>query len=162
MGARSRPALRRPASARERIDHAAYQLFSRHSIRTVGVDTVAARAGVAKMTLYKHYPSKDALALAFLRRREELWTRAWLQQEVERRARTPRAAAVGHMETLREFLGELAKLAGVRDPDEFARQWLMLMMGCILAAYAGDLRAAKPGKKVAAALLAQEERGHEA
>ena len=79
----------RLASTRERIDRSAYELFSRHGIRSVGVDTVSARSGVAKMTLYKHYPSKIALALAFLRRREELWTRSWLQQEVERRARTP-------------------------------------------------------------------------
>src|SRR5713101_2310369 len=81
--------LRRLASARERIDRTAYELFSRHGIRAVGVDTISARSGVAKMTLYKHYPSKRDLALSFLRRREELWTRSWLQQEVERRARTP-------------------------------------------------------------------------
>src|SRR6267142_4820425 len=79
----------RPANARERIEHTAYELFSRHGVRAVGVDTISARAGVAKMTLYKNYPSKDDLALAFLGRREELWTRAWLQREVERRARTP-------------------------------------------------------------------------
>jgi len=79
----------RPASARERIDQTTYELFSRHGIRAVGVDTISARSGVAKMTLYRHYPSKDDLALAFLRRREELWTRSWLQQEVERRARKP-------------------------------------------------------------------------
>lgn len=78
------------AGARERILQTAYELFSRHGIRAVGVDTVIARSGVAKMTLYRHYPSKDKLALAFLRRREELWTRAWLQTEVERRAASPR------------------------------------------------------------------------
>src|ERR1700704_4094020 len=81
--------LPRLASARERIDRTAYELFSRHGIRAVGVDTITARSGVAKMTLYRHYPSKNDLALAFLRRREELWTRSWLQQEVERRARKP-------------------------------------------------------------------------
>src|SRR5437879_13463680 len=79
----------RPASARERIDRTAYELFSRHGIRAVGVDTISARSSVAKMTLYRHYPSKEELALAFLRRREELWTRSWLQQEVEGRARKP-------------------------------------------------------------------------
>src|SRR5216684_4411517 len=83
--------LSRLASARERIDRTAYELFSRHGIRAVGVDTISARSGVAKMTLYRHYPSKNDLALAFLRRREELWTRSWLQQEVERRARAPAA-----------------------------------------------------------------------
>ncbi len=75
----------RPASARERIDKTAYELFSRRGVRAVGVDEVVARAGVAKMTLYRHYPSKNHLVLAFLRRREELWTRGWLQAEVERR-----------------------------------------------------------------------------
>jgi AcrR family transcriptional regulator len=49
----------------------------------------SARSGVAKMTLYKHYPSKEKLALAFLQRREELWTWGWLQGEVEQQARTP-------------------------------------------------------------------------
>jgi AcrR family transcriptional regulator len=83
-----RPASRL-ASARERIDQTAYELFSRYGVRAVGVDTISARSGVAKMTLYRHYPTKEALALAFLRRREELWTRSWLQQEVEDRAHTP-------------------------------------------------------------------------
>src|SRR5215470_521029 len=80
---------RRAATARERIDHTAYELFARRGVRAVGVDEIVARSGVAKMTLYRHYRSKDELALAFLRRREELWTRAWLQAEVERRAQAP-------------------------------------------------------------------------
>jgi AcrR family transcriptional regulator len=81
--------MARPIGARERIDRTAYQLFSRHGIRAVGIDTVVALAGVAKMTLYRHYPSKEDLALAFLRRREELWTRSWLQRQAKRRGRTP-------------------------------------------------------------------------
>src|SRR5882672_10113564 len=81
--------LPRLASARERIDQTAYELFSRYGVRAVGVDTISARSGVAKMTLYRHYPSKEDLALAFLRCREELWTRSWLQREVERCAHTP-------------------------------------------------------------------------
>src|SRR6267378_5255791 len=93
------PSATRSIGARERIDRTAYPLFSRHGIRAVGVDTLATRAGVAKMPLYKHYPSKDALALAFLRRREELWTRAWLQHEVERRGRTPRAKLLAVFDT---------------------------------------------------------------
>ena len=79
----------RAATARERIDLAAYELFSRRGVRDVGVDELVAKSGVAKMTLYRHYRSKDELALAFLRRREELWTRGWLQAEVERRAAAP-------------------------------------------------------------------------
>ena len=74
------------ASARERIVDTAYDLFSRHGIRAVGVDTIAAEAGVAKMTLYRHFPSKDDLVLDFLSRREERWTNGWLRAEVEQRA----------------------------------------------------------------------------
>ena len=76
-------------TARERILETAYDLFSRHGTRAVGVDTIVAESGVAKMTLYRNFTSKDALILAFLARREERWTRAWLQAEVQRRADTP-------------------------------------------------------------------------
>ncbi len=76
-------------NARERILGTAYNLFSRHGIRAVGVDTVVAESGVAKMTLYRHFPSKDELVLAFLERREELWTRGWVEAETGRRATTP-------------------------------------------------------------------------
>ena len=78
-------------SGRERVLATAYGLFSRHGTRAVGVDRIIAESGVAKMTLYRNFASKDDLILAFLERREELWTRAWLQAEVERRASTPAA-----------------------------------------------------------------------
>lgn len=50
----------------ERILAAADRLFYTKGIRAVGVDTVAAEAGVSKRTLYNHYPSKDALIAAYL------------------------------------------------------------------------------------------------
>lgn len=76
-------------TARERLLAVAYELFSRRGIRAVGVDTIIAQAGVAKMTFYRHFPSKDHLVLAFLQRREELWMQQWLEEEVKRRASTP-------------------------------------------------------------------------
>ncbi len=76
-------------TARERILDSAYELFSREGIRAVGVDRVIAESGVAKMTLYRNFASKDELVLEFLRRREERWTKEWLQGEVERRAADP-------------------------------------------------------------------------
>jgi len=78
-----------PGSGRERILEAAYPLFSRSGIRAVGVDTIVEAAGVAKMTLYRNFPSKEDLALAFLAVREERWTRAWLWSEVSQRADEP-------------------------------------------------------------------------
>jgi AcrR family transcriptional regulator len=77
------------AAARERILDTAYELFSRRGIRDVGVDEVIERAGVAKATLYRHFPSKDDLAIAFLERREERWTLAWVEAEAKRLGSTP-------------------------------------------------------------------------
>jgi AcrR family transcriptional regulator len=79
-----------PESGRERLSRAAYELFSREGTRAVGVDAVIARAGTAKMTLYRNFPSKDDLILDFLHRREQLWTREWLEAESQRRGETPR------------------------------------------------------------------------
>ena len=53
----------------ERILAAADRLFYAKGIRAVGVDAVAAAAGVSKRTLYNHYPSKDALIAAYLQAR---------------------------------------------------------------------------------------------
>lgn len=89
---RSAPGIgaKAPNGGRERVLRAAYDLFSRQGVRAVGVDTIVAQAGVAKMTFYRHFPSKDDLVLAFLQRREKLWTHEWLEAEVKRRATTPR------------------------------------------------------------------------
>jgi AcrR family transcriptional regulator len=75
--------------ARERILDTAYELFSHHGIGAVGVDRIVAESSVAKMTLYRHFPSKTELALACLELRDQRWTRDWLQSEVNRMASTP-------------------------------------------------------------------------
>jgi len=74
--------------ARERILETAYELFARRGIRAVGIDEVIARADVAKATLYRHFPTKNALVLAFLERREQRWTVAWVEAEARRRGAT--------------------------------------------------------------------------
>jgi AcrR family transcriptional regulator len=52
---------------RQRILAAAGELFYRHGIRTVGVDAIAEAAGTNKMTLYRHFDSKDELVAEYLR-----------------------------------------------------------------------------------------------
>ena len=74
--------MRAPAGARERILQAAYILFSQHGVRAVGIDTIIARSGVAKMSLYRHFKSKEELVLAFLQMREARWTHQWLEAEI--------------------------------------------------------------------------------
>ncbi|MET0511762.1 MAG: TetR/AcrR family transcriptional regulator [Thermoleophilaceae bacterium] len=78
----------RRGSARERILNTAYDLFSRHGIRAVGVDRIIAVSGVAKMSLYRHFRSKDELVIAFLEQREQRWTKDFILAEAERRGHT--------------------------------------------------------------------------
>jgi AcrR family transcriptional regulator len=80
-----------PENARERILGAAYDLFSQRGVQAVAVDAIITRSGVARQTLYRHFGSKQELVLAFLERREERWTRGWLQTGVEARATDPGA-----------------------------------------------------------------------
>jgi AcrR family transcriptional regulator len=79
-----------PSDARERLLTAAYDLFSRHGVQAVGVDAIIERSGVARQTMYRHFKSKQDLVLAFLQRREEIWTYGWLAAEVRRRTQDPR------------------------------------------------------------------------
>ena len=66
-----------PQHTRDRILDAAEGLFFRDGITTTGVDRVAAAAGVAIVTLYKHFGSKDNLLREVLSRRLGAWTRHW-------------------------------------------------------------------------------------
>jgi AcrR family transcriptional regulator len=82
-------AVPQTASAHERILSTAYDLFTRRGIRAVGTDEVIKRAGVAKATLYRHFPTKDDLVLAVLQRREQLWTHELVEAQSSWRGNTP-------------------------------------------------------------------------
>lgn len=59
---------------KEKLFQTAARLFYQHGYRAIGVDTIAAEAGIGKMTLYRHYPSKDDLIVAFLQEsNQEFW-----------------------------------------------------------------------------------------
>lgn len=76
---------------RERILDAAYELFCANGINQVGIDTILAKSGCAKASLYGNFDSKADLAIAFLDRREVMWTRGWLKAEITLRAKSPKA-----------------------------------------------------------------------
>jgi AcrR family transcriptional regulator len=80
---------RGPSDVQERILETAYELFSHRGVRGVGVDEVIERAGVAKATLYRHFPSKDDLVVAFLELREQRWTREMLEAGAKRLGANP-------------------------------------------------------------------------
>src|SRR6266700_3532693 len=62
---------------RERLLAVAADLFYRHGIRAVGVDAIADAAGTNKMTLYRHFPSKDELVAEYLRQTAQQADRCW-------------------------------------------------------------------------------------
>jgi len=64
-------------SARERVLDSAAELFYRDGIRAVGIDTIIAASGVAKMSLYRNFASKDALIAAYLERLEVGYRQRW-------------------------------------------------------------------------------------
>ena len=60
-------------SARDRILRTAHDLFYRDGIRATGIDRVIAESGVAKLTFYRHFPSKNDLIRAYLDYRHQRW-----------------------------------------------------------------------------------------
>jgi AcrR family transcriptional regulator len=66
---------------RERIVSTARDLFHRHGIRAVGIDTIAEVAGTNKTTLYRHFTSKDDLIMECLRSRAEEARQSWAEIE---------------------------------------------------------------------------------
>lgn len=138
-------------SGRERVMRAAYDLFSRQGTRTVGVDAVIGEAGVAKMTLYRNFASKDDLILAFLARREVVWTHGWVQVESRRRGDTPAQRLLAIFEIFGEWFARpdfegcsfVTTLLEVTNRDSPVRQASVQYLAnirsylCDLAAQAG-------------------------
>ena len=89
---------------RDQLVATALDLFNRDGFHATGIDKILSEAGVAKMTLYKHFKSKDELVLAVLRRRDENF-RNWFMREVESRAKTPRARLLAVFDTLADWFG---------------------------------------------------------
>jgi AcrR family transcriptional regulator len=91
------------STRRDRLIDTALDLFYRDGFHATGIDKILAVAGVAKMTLYKHFKSKDELILAVLRRRDERF-RNWFMRAVEQRAKAPRERLLALFEVLDDWL----------------------------------------------------------
>lgn len=105
---------------RERILETASRLFYRHGFVSVGVDTITAEARVAKMSLYRHFASKDDLIVAYLERsNEQFWT--WFDGALGKGA--PRDQLVRLFDELANFatspacFGCMFQLAAADFPD---------------------------------------------
>jgi AcrR family transcriptional regulator len=157
--ARVRSRVRAPEPAvlppYERILHTAHDLFYRDGIRATGIDRVIAESGVAKLTFYRQFASKDDLVRAFLAFRHERWM-AWFTGALVRYGGTARAL----MPALREwfegddfrgcaFLNSVGELgATLPDVVEIARRHKADMTRAI----AGVLPASRGRAKAAQAI----------
>ena len=95
------------APPRERILAVAADLFYRNGIRAVGVEAIAEAAGTNKMTLYRHFDSKDDLVAEYLRRLAAQADAAW-DRRATRFPNDPRAQ-------LRAWLTEMVEHIGATD-----------------------------------------------
>jgi AcrR family transcriptional regulator len=96
--------LPRSAPARDRLLATAAELFYERGVHAVGIDEIIERSGVAKMSLYNNFDSKDALIVAYLRARHEKWME-WLRTSVEGRAATPRRRLLAVFDAIAEWCG---------------------------------------------------------
>ncbi len=94
-----------PPRPRERIAACAHDLFHRHGIRGVGVEAIAEAAGTNKMTLYRHFGSKDDLILEYLNYKGKKSDEIWAEVE-QSNPGDPIGQLYGFMEQAANFIAE--------------------------------------------------------
>jgi AcrR family transcriptional regulator len=106
-----------PRPAAQRVREAARELFYRQGIRATGVEEVCRVAGATKMSLYRAFPSKDALVEAILR--EGCESSGWLDCGCDSAAERPMEVIKAAAQTLREpgFRGCPLGMAIVEFPE---------------------------------------------
>lgn len=122
--------LTRPTdpSTRDKIFATARELFYKDGFNAVGIDTIAAAAGVAKTSLYRWFPSKDHLIVAVL---ESLHDEFWAQWEsvAEKHEASPRNELLAQLGWIGMWIADprscgcpqLNAAAEFRDPSHPAR-----------------------------------------
>jgi AcrR family transcriptional regulator len=145
---------------RQRILAAGAELFAAHGVRATGVNTVIARAGVAKATFYAQFPSKNDLVLEWLQSPQARWFDG-LRSELEARTESPTERLTllfdllaewleaddfrgCHPETavadlqceIEQYLQSTSADAGIVDAEALAAQLSLLVSGAITTATA--------------------------
>ncbi|HYW03697.1 MAG TPA: helix-turn-helix domain-containing protein [Gammaproteobacteria bacterium] len=138
------------ASKRDAVLDTAERLFYEEGFHATGIDRVVAEAGVARMTLYHHFPSKDALVAAVIERRQARYFDE-IRQAVDARGDGPALAALldvhcrwlrtvsGHGCMLIKAMGEFERHdAGIHD---LARRLKADLLGLVREALVADRHA---------------------
>ncbi|MER7078376.1 transcriptional regulator, TetR family [Saccharopolyspora kobensis] len=184
--------LEKLTPAGRRVLDVAAELFYAEGIHAVGVEAIAAGAGVTKKTLYACFGSKERLVTAYLVERDQRW-REWVRNWVAERASGPRdellavfdalgawmdragfrgcafvnalaempepdhpgrAVVIGQKRWMRDYFEELATLAEVAEPAQFADSALLLYEGATIVASADIPGAVEHARRTAEVLLA--------
>jgi AcrR family transcriptional regulator len=90
------------AAPKEQLFRTAARLFYQRGYRATGVDTIAAESGIGKMTLYRHYPSKDDLIVAYLQDSNRIFWKNF--EQVTSAAITPRDKLLAFFEALQDYV----------------------------------------------------------
>ena len=98
--------MKKEVAPKDKVFQTAARLFYRHGYRAIGVDTLAAESGIGKMTLYRHYPSKDDLIVAYLKDSNELFWRNF--EVITKDALTPREKLLAFFESLQDYVSTAA------------------------------------------------------
>jgi AcrR family transcriptional regulator len=167
-----KPGKNERVSPRARLLAAAAELFYRHGIRAVGVEAIAEAAGTNKMTLYRHFASKDELLAEYLREMGKRGDQCWGAYEAAHsgdplaQLRAWLADMAGHLESpddrgcalanaavelpdkahparrvieelklgQRDRLADLARAAGLSEPEALADELNLLLEGARVTA----------------------------
>ncbi|MGE9295296.1 MAG: TetR/AcrR family transcriptional regulator [Puniceicoccales bacterium] len=89
---------------RDEILEVASRQFYAHGYNQAGIQQIIKEAGTAKGTFYTHFPSKEALGVAWLKARHQTWNR-WLKQDIDQ-AETPREKILATFGFLRKWMAD--------------------------------------------------------
>ena len=94
--------MKKEVTPKDKVFQTAARLFYQRGYRSIGVDTIAAESGVGKMTLYRHYPSKDDLIAAYLKDHDDsFWKRF---EQITKDAPTAREKLLAFFEALQNYV----------------------------------------------------------
>ncbi|SHH48797.1 TetR/AcrR family transcriptional regulator [Pollutimonas bauzanensis] len=179
------------SSTRARLLDTTEQLIYAGGICATGMDLIVKTSGVARKTIYRYYPTKEALVAAALQQRDERWMRwfigatsdadapaerllsmfpalrRWFASddfrgcafinaagEIGGAASPIRAVCRLHKQGLLDYVRQLALACRVDDPEETARQLLVLIDGAItVALVTGDASIADSAERMAGRLI---------
>jgi AcrR family transcriptional regulator len=123
--------------ARDRVSEVAADLFYRKGIRAVGVEEIVKEAGVAKISLYRSFPSKDDLIVAYLESRRAAFWHQW-DEAFARYQGDPRA----QLHAIMTYLAHRTTQSGYR--------------GCPFINFCAEFPdGAHPGRRVAEATMSE-------